>query len=474
MTQATISNLTPTVAASRPRSGRPGRAVGILAAAVLISVLSYSVGPIVRRGDEVATQPALPVPGDVAPLAGGDTGAGPAVDGRLPIPARVAFWAARVEAAPDDFLSLTQLALVRAEGARLTADLDGYQQALEDIDRSLAIVPGYPPTIRVRGSIRYALHDFAGALTDADTVLAASPSDATALAVRGDALLELGRPAEAGMTYDRLDTIAPGPWLDVRRARLASATGDAARALSQARRAFAIAPSIDPGEVAFYAYAVGEYARLAGDADAARAGFETALAERSSDVAALLGLARIDAFEGRTAEAIAGLRAASDIVPQPETLAILGDVLDASADPAAAKAAFETVRFIGELGSVQGAVYDRQLIRFELDHGGASAATLAAARASLADRPDSAGHDLVAWALYRLGRFDEAAAEIEAARGYGADDARLRFHDGAIAFARGDRAGGIALLEDALADGPALDPAERAEALTLVLAPRGA
>jgi tetratricopeptide (TPR) repeat protein len=441
--------------------------VGILAAAVLISVLSYAVGPVVRRGEEVATQPVLPVPGDVAPLAGGSAATGATVDGRLPIPNRLAFWAARVEAAPDDFLSLTQLALVRAEGARLTADLDGYQRALGDIDRSLAIVPAYPPTIRARASIRYAVHDFGGALADAETVLEASPSDATALAVRGDALLELGQPDEAAMTYDRLDTIAPGPWLDVRRARLASATGDAARALSQARKAFAIAPSIDPGEVAFYAYALGEYARLAGDADAARAGFEAALAERPSDVAALLGLARIDAFEGRTAEAIAGLRAASDIVPQPETLAILGDLLDTTENAAGAEAAFETVRFIGELGSIQSAVYDRALIRFELDHGGATAATLAAARASLADRPDSAGHDLVGWALYRVGHLDEAAAEIEAARAYGADDARLRFHDGAIAFARGDRAGGIALLEGALADGPALDPVERAEALRL-------
>jgi tetratricopeptide (TPR) repeat protein len=442
--------------------------VGILAAAALISVLSYAVDPGDRRGDEVATQPLLPVPGDVAPLAGGSTAAGATVDGRLPIADRQAFWAERVEATPNEFLSLVQLALVNAESARLTADLDGYQRALADIDRSLAIVPAYPPTIRARASIRYAVHDFRGALADAQAVLAAAPADTTALAVSGDALLELGRPDEAAMAFDRLAEIAPGPWLDVRLARLASSTGDAVRALSLARKAFAIAPSTDPGEVAFYAYALGEYARLAGDADAARAGFETALAERPSDVAALLGLARIDAFEGRTAEAIDGLRAASDIVPQPEALAILGDLLEATGEATAAEAAFETVRFIGELGSIQGAVYDRQLIRFELDHGSASTETLVAARASLAARPDAVGHDLVAWALYRLGRFDEAAAEIAAARADGADDARLRFHDGAIALARGDRAGGIALLQGALAAGPALDPIERAEALRLM------
>jgi tetratricopeptide (TPR) repeat protein len=394
--------------------------------------------------------------------------AGATVDGRLPIAHRLAFWAERVEATPNDFLSLVQLALVKAEGARLTADLGGYQRALADIDRSLAIVPAYPPTIRARASIRYALHDFAGALADATAVLEATPSDATALAVRGDSLLELGRPDEAGLAYDRLAEIAPGPWLDVRLARLASATGEADRALSLARRALTSAPSVDPTELAFYGYALGEYARLAGDADAARAGFETALAERPTDVAALVGLARVDAFGGDLAAALVGLRTAADIVPQPETLALLGDLQMTMGDTAAAETAFETVRFIRELGSIQGAVYDRQLIRFELDHGGATDATLALARASLAVRPDSGGHDLLAWALYRLERFDDAAAEIAAARETGANDARLRLHDGAIALALGDVAGGRLLIQHALDAGPALDPIERSEAERLL------
>ena len=82
---------------------------------------------------------------------------------------------------------------------------------------------------------------------------------------------------------------------------------------------------------------------------------------------------------------------------------------------------------IERLGAIQGAVYDRQLLRFELDHGGATTDVLAAAQASATARPDSTGHDTVAWALYRLGRFDEAAAEIGQARSYGADDARLRY-----------------------------------------------
>ena len=108
------------------------------------------------------------------------------------------------------------------------------------------------------------------------------------------------------------------------------------------------------------------------------------------------------------------------------------------------------------------------LLRFDVDHGGATEAVLAKARASLAARRDTTGHDAVAWTLYRLGRFDEAAGEIVLAAADGAADARLTYHAGAIALARGDAAAGRASLERALALGAALDPAERAEAERLL------
>jgi tetratricopeptide (TPR) repeat protein len=225
-----------------------------------------------------------------------------------------------------------------------------------------------------------------------------------------------------------------------------------------------VADEVD--DIGFYAYAEGEYARLAGDAAAARAAFADAL-EMRDDVGAIVGLARVDAFEGRADAAIAGLRRATDIAPQPEALALLGDLLEGQ-DPGTGRDAFETVRFIERLGDIQAATFDRQLLRFELDHGGANEAVLTRARASSAERPDWTGHDTVAWAFYRLGQFDAAAEAIAAARALGADDARLRLHEGAIELARGDLTAGERLLRSALDLGPALDPIERAEAIRLL------
>ena len=188
---------------------------------------------------------------------------------------------------------------------------------------------------------------------------------------------------------------------------------------SLARAAAGAADTLDPADRGVYALAVGEYARLAGDGATARAAFTDALAIRPDDLGALVGLARVDAAEGHGDAAIDGLQRAAAIAPQPETLALLGDVLLAAGDERGATEAFETVRLIGQLGDIQGSVYDRVILRFELDHGGDAGRVLAAAQAGLADRPDAGGHDLVAWALHRLGRDEEALGSIAAARASG-------------------------------------------------------
>jgi tetratricopeptide (TPR) repeat protein len=381
----------------------------------------------------------------------------------------IAAWSANLAAEPRDFLSATNLATLYHGRGQLTGDLGDHERALAAATTALENAPDYAPARAADASIRFTLHDFAGAFAAADALYRDDPSQLGALATRADAAIELGRIDDARRDLGALAAAADSPAIGIRLARLASVTGaaDEAVRLATAARAQAQGSASVAIDLGFYEYAVGEYARLAGDAATARTAFEAALAIRPTDLGALLGLARIDAFEGRTADAISGLETATAIAPQPETLALLGDLRAMSGAEAAADEAYETVNFIAELGSIQGAVYDRVLIRFDLDHAAASASALEAAQASAETRSDAAGRDLLAWAFYRTGRFDEAAAQVEAARAQGADDARLRFHEGAIRLALGD-ADGRTLVESALTLGPALDPFERSEALELL------
>ena len=456
-----------------PRTRGP-RLIGFLATALVIVAASYALSAL--RAPSPATAP---------PAAAGLSGAaitpiGP--PGETPIAGRgeaghttgsieqidhsIEAWAENLAANPRDFISATNLAMLFHGRGRLSSDLADHERALDAAQTAIAIEPTHAPARALEATVLFALHDFEAAFVAADTLVREDPTQIGALATRFDAELELGRIDEARADLQRLNEVG-GPAVTIRAARLASATGDAATALELARQARSAADDVDSPELAFYAYAVGEYARLAGDAAVARSAFEHALALRPADPASMTGLARIDAFEGRMGAAISWLRRATEIAPQPESLALLGDLLAGAGDPAGADA-YATVRFIDQLGDVQADAFDRALIRFELDHGGATPALLDESRASLASRPDWTGHDTVAWALYRLGRYDEAAAEIAAARALGADDARLRFHDGAINLARGALADGNRLLQAALDLGPALDPRERAEAEQLL------
>jgi tetratricopeptide (TPR) repeat protein len=459
------------------RTSRRPTAVGMLLAAALIVAVSHLVtllpgatptarvtaGP--ERAPVTERAPLDPVPLDPAPL---DAGL-PAAGSIAQIDHSIDAWSKNFAANPHDYLSATNLAVLYHGRGRLSYDLADHQRALAAARTALSIASGYAPARALEASIQFTLHDFVGADSTADALVRDDPTQLGALATRFDAELELGRLDAARADLDRLIPAGGGGVL-IRQARLASVTGNARGALGLAERARSTAVTDGADDGPFYAYAVGEYARLAGDPAVARAAYVDAIAINPGDVAALVGLARIDAFDGRIEAAIAGLRHATSIAPQPEPMALLGDLLTTTGDRTGAATAYETVRFIERLGDIQATTFDRQLLRFELDHGGASEALLARARASLAARPDWTGHDTVAWALYRLGRPAEAGDEIAAARALGADDARLRLHDGAIRLANGDPAGGLAMLRSALDLGPALDPLERAEAMRL--APR--
>jgi tetratricopeptide (TPR) repeat protein len=451
------------------------RPIAVLVAAVVVAGASYVIGPLLdRRPGSQAVRPAAGVPAVAldeeasiagpAPDAGGDASI-------AQLTKAIGTWSTNVRTNPKDFISATNLALVYHARGRLTANLDDYRRALDAARLAERVHAGDQAARAVEATVQAGLHDFAGALATASALYAEDPAQVGALATIGDAQLELGRYGEAGASYGRLAVMAPGRAVEARLARLAFVTGDPARALTLARRARdeAVAQAIAEGDSAaadlvFYHYQLAELARLTGDAGVARSEYHAALHLRPDDLAALVGLARIEAYEGNTASAVGLLRRAASIAPQPETLGLLGDLAAQNGDAAEADRQYATVRAIRRLSELAGSVYDRQLIAFELDHGGASNELLDHAKAALAARPDAYGHDVVAWALYRLGRFDAAGLEISVALANGSRDPRLLAHAGAIALAGGDPATGRALLRQALAAGPGLDPLQVAEA----------
>ena len=442
------------------------RPAGILFAAVAIVAVTYGATWLAGR-------PGAAVPGPaqnrdqafVAPGALVDpAGAADVAD----IDAQIKIWGPKAAADARDDISAGNLAVLYLGRGRLTGDAADYERALRAADRAVAAYPTSTGTRALKATVLQATHDFTGALSLAEAILGEEPRNVDALAVAGDARLELGRLTEAGATYDRIAAILPGPALDAREARLAWLIGDADKALGLATKARDGADMSTSSNPSFYEAQLGEMARLTGHTALARTGFDAALAIRPSNQLALLGEARLDAFAGDDAAAIAELRTAAAIAPRPETLGLLSDLLAATGDVTGASNAANTIHVIEQLGGTSAKLFDRQILGFDLDHRGASRAVLDRAVAAAQIRPDAAGLDVVAWAAFRLGDLATARSESARALASGSVDARILYHAGAIGIAGGDLEAGRALVRRALDLGPALDPRDRHDAEALV------
>ena len=370
-----------------------------------------------------------------------------------------------------DALDLTFLAKLYLQRARSTGDLGSYAQAGEALTRALALAPDDPDSRAVLARLRYATHDFAGAGDIAASLLSADPTDPGAAALLGDATLEVGDYATASARFDALSRAFPNAAaVDARLARLAflRGDGDAAGGLAGRASAEARAEGTFGVDLAWYAHLVAQLGFDRGDYEAAAVAEREALAIAPGYHVAEAGLARAVAALGQTAEAIAWYGRAIDAVPQPDYLAARGDLYAISGDLGRATSAYDTVEVGAALSPASARLYDRQLALFYLDHDRHVDRALTIAEAALAQRPDVYGYDIYAWALYKAGRYDEAAAASDRALAESTPDARFHYHAGYIALARGDATRAKAELKRAFAISVAFDPILAGRARTVL------
>ena len=358
--------------------------------------------------------------------------------------------------------------------ARITGDLGSYEQAGAALDQALARAPGDTETLARKASFLYRTHDFAGALVLSQQVVANDPSVLGALAVRGDAEVEVGRTAEANQTYEKLAASAPNtPSVDVRRSHLAFLEGrvvDAERLARQAESEAKQSGEFGTG-LAYYREARAQIAFDQGRYDDAARWYAQAARDARGYYATTALLAKTRAAQGRYPEAIRLYRSAIAQVPQPDYLAALGDLLAMTGHAREAELQYRTVEFSGTLAALNRQVYNRQLAVFAADHGRNADDAVRLAAGELTERKDGFGYDTYAWTLLAAGRTDEARAASDRALSFGIPDARIHYHAGMIAKAQGDKARARSELRAALKLSPEFDPlqARRArEALSAV------
>ena len=386
---------------------------------------------------------------------------GEAAVSRFDVPSadvQIAFWSKRVVGDVSAYIDLTLLGHAYARKARETSDVGYYLRAEAAIRRALRVNPEYVEAEASLSAVLLSLHEFDKALAIARPI-ADNPRGLQALATLGDANLALGQYGRARATYNRLLAFAATPGAYSRLAVLADLDGDTDQALTLMGRAATLAEeSGDYGEsLAWYSYQLGELSFRAGRVGAAEQHYRAALHIFGDCPLALAGLAKARAARGDDEAAIDLYRRATEIVPQPDYLAALGDVYAATGHAKKAHEQYATVEFIARLAKVNRQVYNRQFANFYSDHDLRLGQAYRLALSELHLRKDVYGYDAAAWASYKNGKLVQAQRLIVRALSRGTHDPKLSYHAGMIAKAQGRTAEARRLLTEALRINPRFD-----------------
>lgn len=204
---------------------------------------------------------------------------------------------AHLRAEPKDAAGWSTLGAAYVEQARTNGDPTRYPQAEEAFDRSMTIQRNdNDAALAGRAALAAARHDFPTALRNADRALAINPYSERALAIRIDALVELGRYDDAFGAAKHADALKPGIPIFTRYAYVLELRGDPAgarRVLEQA-----LGSAVSPGDIAYVTTALGQLAWTQGQYATAMQRFNAALKSSPSYIPALDGRGRTYAAQG--------------------------------------------------------------------------------------------------------------------------------------------------------------------------------
>lgn len=333
----------------------------------------------------------------------------------------------RVAEQPRDGRSLASLGHVYVEQSRVTGDLGYYAKADEVLDAALALDPTDDSALAGKASLAAARHDFSGALRQADAALRQNPYQSTALAIRVDALTELGRYGDQLAALRTANRRSPGSPVLLRLSYAYELRGRLDRAADMLD--LALDGTTAPTDRAFALTLRADIDRKRGRLSSAAAHLRDAIAAAPDYAPAYASRARLAAARGDVAAAERLWREDFERSGSAESALELGRLylLDGR-DP---EPQFRALAENREREIAADVDMDLEVALFEADHGSAAKA-LAAARREWGRRHSIHVADALAWALHDNGRPRPALRYAVAATRLGTPDAQFWLHRAAI------------------------------------------
>jgi tetratricopeptide (TPR) repeat protein len=317
---------------------------------------------------------------------------------------------------------------------RQTGDITYYNLADGALRQGLKLMPDFEPAHRHLAFVRYALHDFAEASSEARRAIQLDSQDPYAFGVLGDAQLETGDYPAAEATYAHMVTLHGDLYSYSRRSSLETIFGEDRAAVADLKHAIQLGQRAgEPPEGIAWAQTMlaQDYFLMGRLEDAASFG-TTALQTYPAYHLALAIMGRVRAAQGRMTEAIDYYNRAIAVIPLPEYAAALSDLYTATNHSREAQQQRQLVEFIAHLNELNRVLYNRVLVDYYADHDISHQRAVDYAATEYKVRRDIYGEDALAWALYRDGRAEAALPHVKAALRFHTTDARLYFHAGLI------------------------------------------
>lgn len=360
---------------------------------------------------------------------------------------------ARIKRLPAVAANYTLLGTLYLQKVRESGDPAYYPLADGVLNKSLKLDPQSADTVVQLASLAITRHQFEDGLALGRRALALNGGNITVYGVIEDAEVQLGAYDDAFATAQTQIDHRPDLSSYTRVSYLRELQGDLPGAIEIMRHA------VDAGAIGGEARAwsrvqLGTLYFSSGDLSAAEAQYRLALYERPGYLHARAGLASIEAARGNLAQAAADYDAIIKIMPFPQYAIALADVQHAEGDDAAAAQTQGLVEVIEKLLRANSVNTDAEMALFAADHDLDLPGALAQAQKARAVRPSIFADDVLAWTLYKNGRYEEAQTASEHALRLGWRDSLAHFHAGMIAAKLGQTEQARTYLTEALTQNP--------------------
>lgn len=360
-------------------------------------------------------------------------------------------------ASPKSERAWSDLGDAYMQKARETADASYYTRAEAAYRKALAINDKTVEALEGMAWVNGGRHEFEASIDWANKALAINPKLEAAYGLRGDAALEMGDYDEAFDQYQKMLDSRPDLASYGRSAHLLQVTGDSRRATWLLAKAIATGGQFAENTAWCRSQLALVYFSLGGYLPAQQV-LDQGLKLAPNDFHLLAVQGRVKAAMKDYDGAIDSYKRASEIAPQQDVVAALGDLYMLTGKPEEAKKQYALVESIARLNKANGVRGDMLTARFYADHDIHLTEALAMAEEEYKTRKNVYVADTLAWCYFKNGKLDEARKYIRLAMKQNTPEALFRFHKGMIYAKAGDRVVAQQALYEAMSLNPQFDP----------------